>query len=61
MDKAEKTYGICREDETVSKNNYWVLLLKGEEPEIFTSWTECEKKSAVLRGLSIMGFAPKKR
>ncbi len=28
----------------MSRNNYWVLLLKGEEPELFTSWPECEKK-----------------
>lgn len=28
----------------MSKNNYWVLLLKGEKPEILTSWPECEKK-----------------
>lgn len=26
------------------KNNYYVLLLKGKEPEILTSWDECERK-----------------
>lgn len=29
----------------MSKNHYWVLLLDGEEPEIFTSWDECNKKN----------------
>lgn len=33
----------------MSKNNYWVLLLKGEDAQIFTSWPECEKK---LRNVS---------
>lgn len=33
----------------ISKNNYWVLLLKGEEPQLFSSWPECEKK---VRGAS---------
>lgn len=27
----------------MSKNNYWVLLLKDEEPKLFTSWPECEE------------------
>ncbi len=31
------------------KNQYWVLALEGKEPEIFTSWAECEKK---MRGTS---------
>lgn len=43
MDKAEKTYRTCQEDERVSKNNYWGLILDGEEPKIFTSWPECAK------------------
>ena len=60
MDKAEKTYGICREDETVSKNNYWVLLLKGEEPEIFTWWTECEKKKCGASRAIDHGFCTEK-
>ncbi|MCI8311979.1 MAG: RNase H1/viroplasmin domain-containing protein [Lachnospiraceae bacterium] len=29
----------------MSKNNYWVLLLKGEEPKLFTSWLECEQNT----------------
>ena len=43
MDKAEKTYRTCQEDERVSKNNYWGLILDGEDPKIFTSWPECAK------------------
>ncbi len=27
----------------MSKNNYWILQLKEEEPKLFTSWPECEK------------------
>lgn len=27
----------------MSKNNYWVLLLKDEEPKLFTSWLECKE------------------
>lgn len=44
MGKTEKAYGIGWEDGKVSKNKYWVLLLKGKKPEVFTSWPECEKK-----------------
>lgn len=28
----------------MSRNKYWVLLSEQEEPELFTSWPECEKK-----------------
>ena len=53
----------------MSKNNYWVLLLKGENEQIFTPWPECEKNELIkpeeilpmllrisLRGKAFCGF-----
>lgn len=48
----------------MSKNNYWVLLLKGEEEreenvQIFTSWPECEKKMRNVSRAACHGFPTK--
>ena len=45
------------------KNNYWVLLLKGDEEgekaQIFTSWPECEKKMRTISRAVCHGFPTK--
>ncbi len=43
----------------MSKNNYWVLLLKGEEPKLFTSWPECEEKTRGASRAVWKGFPTK--
>lgn len=43
----------------MSKNNYWVLLLKGEKEQIFTSWPECEEKLRNVSRAVCHGFPTK--
>ena len=43
----------------MSKNNYWVLLLKGKDPEIFTSWPKCEEKKRSASRAVYHGFPTK--
>lgn len=40
----------------MSKNNYWVLILKEERSKLFTSWTECEKEMSGASRVICRGF-----
>lgn len=46
-------------DEGMSKNHFWVVLLKGEAPQLFTSWPECEKRVRGVSRVVYHGFATK--
>lgn len=43
----------------MSKNKYWVFLLKGEEPKLFTSWPECKEKMRGTSRAACHGFPTK--